>query len=167
MSTSGKKDSGEMPSGVNNPYADQLATVAAVARVCEKRATAESSSAVESGVKEAVSTSNVNALVTQHDIQDFRRGVEEMCNLKRGQEEMHSMLEQMVISSPAGGHREPGPTDTPSPSRPGEQFGYGHSSLFHIPTMDVAETVSIADVCGSRSRATATSNKKKNRLNNY
>ncbi|KAJ1864282.1 hypothetical protein LPJ73_000313 [Coemansia sp. RSA 2703] len=93
MSTSSKKDSGEMPSGVNNPYADQPATAAAVARVCEKRATAESSSAAESGAEEAVGTSDVDAPVTQRDIRDFRRGVEEKRNLKRGLEEMCSMLE--------------------------------------------------------------------------
>ncbi|KAJ2386258.1 hypothetical protein GGI05_004439 [Coemansia sp. RSA 2603] len=93
MLTSSKKDSGEMPSSVNNPYADQPATAAAVARVREKRAAAETSSAVESGAEEAAGTSDVDAPVTQRDIRDFRRGVEEMRDLKHGLEEMCSMLE--------------------------------------------------------------------------
>ncbi|KAJ2383561.1 hypothetical protein GGI05_005276, partial [Coemansia sp. RSA 2603] len=71
MLTSGKKDSGKMPSGMNNSYANRLAMAAAVTRVRKKWAVAETSSAAKSGVKEVATTSDVDVPVTQHDIYDF------------------------------------------------------------------------------------------------
>ncbi|KAJ2395630.1 hypothetical protein GGI05_001497 [Coemansia sp. RSA 2603] len=137
---------------------------AAVTRVCEKRAVAETSSAIESGVEEVTTTSDVDTPVTQHNICDFWYRVEEMSDIKCGLKEMHSMLVHMVISSPTLGHRDPGPTDTPTSSRLGEQFGYGHTPLYHTHTMVVVKTGSATDVYSGGPRATAMSIEKKTGL---
>ncbi|KAJ1860277.1 hypothetical protein LPJ73_001443 [Coemansia sp. RSA 2703] len=106
-----KKDSGETPSGVSNPYSDKPAIAAAVAKAHKKRAAVETASSSGVAVSAAAEPCEDEKPVTR----------EEMCGYMRSVEELRAMIEHLVIASP-GLSAAAQATEMPSPDGPGSHF---------------------------------------------
>ncbi|KAJ1853941.1 hypothetical protein LPJ73_002555, partial [Coemansia sp. RSA 2703] len=134
-----KKDSGETPSGVSNPYSNKPAIAAAVAKAHEKHAAVETASS--SGVAVSATT----------EPREDKKPVtwEEMCGYMRSVEELRAMIERLVIASPGLGAAGQ-TTETPSPDEPGSHFGYDNMQMFRTPATMVPEPVLSAVMCGGR-----------------
>ncbi|KAJ2397242.1 hypothetical protein GGI05_000740 [Coemansia sp. RSA 2603] len=150
-----KKDSGETPSGVSHPYSDKPAIAAAVAKVQEKRAAAET----------AASSSVLVPAVAEPREDEKPVTREEMHGCMRSVKELRATIERLVIASPGLGAAAQA-TETPSPDGPGSHFGYDNAQMFRTPATMVPEPASSADVCGGRPKASVGSTVNKARSTN-
>ncbi|KAJ1854876.1 hypothetical protein LPJ73_002410 [Coemansia sp. RSA 2703] len=143
MSNAPNKETTKSAAESGGPYADKPAVAAAVARAREKRAAAESSG-----------SSETQPLPSVEDAESETK--QEIKNLKQGMEDIRTMLERLMISSPtAGGHAPV--EETPSPTNQGCHFGYGLVPLFHTPATVVPEPASYTDACSGGPKATSAS----------
>ncbi|KAJ2379253.1 hypothetical protein IW150_000293 [Coemansia sp. RSA 2607] len=143
MSNAPSKETIESAAEPGGPYADKPAVAAAVARAREKRAASENSGSSETQPPTSVEDAESE---TKQEIK----------SLKQGMEDIRSMLERLMISSPtAGGHAPV--EETPSPTNQGRHFGYGPVPLFQTPATVVPEPASYADARSGGPKATSAS----------
>ncbi|KAJ1854559.1 hypothetical protein LPJ73_002462 [Coemansia sp. RSA 2703] len=147
-----KKDSGETPSGVSNPYSDKPAIAAAVAKAHEKRVAAETASSSGVAVSAAAEPREDKKPVTWEEMRGYMHSIEEL----------RTMIEHLVIASPGLGAAAQA-AKTPSPDGPGSHFGYDNTQMFRTPATMVPEPASSADVRGGRPKASVGSTVNKTR----